>query len=226
MNLDVTDRTDVWLNDLHQGQGARYATASFADHPARTRKDQLRLTEEALNAKDKDWTLDVMVDMFGRRNFGEHKRQLQRSTRGLNGTSLFLNGMSVPVETGSQGAWSFCELRLDDGKLLQKLVQSPIKKDKGGGPTFFSGSLNVDSDEKLADSYLSFGEGYETGVVFINGVNIGRYDQRSPQQDLYVPKTLLQQGENSVIVLETDVKGVNFDNIGRLSFVNKRVTVT
>ena len=43
----------------------------------------------------------------------------------------------------------------------------------------------------------------------INGFNIGRYWEIGPQKTLYVPKSILQKGENEFIVFESDgLKGI------------------
>ena len=45
--------------------------------------------------------------------------------------------------------------------------------------------------------YFTF-KGWTKGVVFVNGVNLGRYWNVGPQQTLYVPGPLLKQGINKV----------------------------
>ena len=41
-------------------------------------------------------------------------------------------------------------------------------------------------------------QGWEKGVVFINGVNLGRYWTVGPQRTLYVPGPVLRRGINKV----------------------------
>lgn len=46
---------------------------------------------------------------------------------------------------------------------------------------------------------LSLGpQGWEKGVVFINGLNLGRYWSIGPQQALYLPGPFLNSGHNQV----------------------------
>lgn len=41
------------------------------------------------------------------------------------------------------------------------------------------------------------------GIIFVNGFNLGRYwPLGGPQITLYLPKELLREGENSLILLE------------------------
>lgn len=52
--------------------------------------------------------------------------------------------------------------------------------------------------------YISFLlQDWERGVVFVNGHNLGRYDARGPQRTLYIPRSFLRSGDNSVIVFES-----------------------
>uniref|UniRef100_A0A8C0K4D3 Galactosidase beta 1 like 2 n=1 Tax=Canis lupus dingo TaxID=286419 RepID=A0A8C0K4D3_CANLU len=49
--------------------------------------------------------------------------------------------------------------------------------------------------------------GWEKGVVFINGQNLGRYWNIGPQETLYLPGAWLDQGINQVIVFEERMAG-------------------
>ena len=42
------------------------------------------------------------------------------------------------------------------------------------------------------------------GFVVINGFNIGRYWEIGPQKTLYVPRSILNEGENEIVVFESD----------------------
>ena len=45
---------------------------------------------------------------------------------------------------------------------------------------------------------ISIFQGWTKGQVFVNGFNLGRYWDIGPQESLYVPGPLLQQGDNQV----------------------------
>nr|XP_051690460.1 beta-galactosidase-1-like protein 2 isoform X5 [Oryctolagus cuniculus] len=62
-------------------------------------------------------------------------------------------------------------------------------------PAFFLGGLSV-SPTPL-DTFLKL-EGWEKGVVFINGRNLGRYWNIGPQKTLYLPGVWLDKGMNQV----------------------------
>lgn len=53
---------------------------------------------------------------------------------------------------------------------------------------------------QLTSSLLCL-KGWEKGVVFINGQNLGRYWNIGPQETLYLPGTWLDQGINQVRAL-------------------------
>lgn len=94
-----------------------------------------------------------------------------------------------------------------------------------GGPVIFEGSFNLTPDP-IHDTYidpfdwgkvsklihlLRFAEIYDLysrflrlqGIIFINGFNLGRYwPLVGPQITLYLPKELLHEGENVLVVIE------------------------
>jgi beta-galactosidase len=44
--------------------------------------------------------------------------------------------------------------------------------------------------------------GWGKGIVFVNGINLGRYWKVGPQQTLYLPGCFLKKGKNQIIVFE------------------------
>ena len=68
-------------------------------------------------------------------------------------------------------------------------------------PTYFKGVFNVD---EVCDTFID-PKGFNKGFILINGFNIGRYyTSAGPQKTLYVPKNLLKQGENEVVIFNSD----------------------
>ena len=51
------------------------------------------------------------------------------------------------------------------------------------------------------------------GLVWINGINLGRYWDRGPTETLYIPSPVLKKGRNEIIVLELEKLNSN-----RISF--------
>ncbi|XP_058400747.1 beta-galactosidase-1-like protein 2 isoform X3 [Diceros bicornis minor] len=89
-------------------------------------------------------------------------------------------------------------------------------------PAFFLGALSVALSP--SDTFMKL-EGWEKGVVFINGQNLGRYWNIGPQETLYLPGAWLDQGINQVIVFEEKMAGpvIQFTetpHLGRNQYIN------
>lgn len=68
---------------------------------------------------------------------------------------------------------------------------------------------NNDHDDEyvLADTYLDT-SGLGKGVVFINGINLGRFwPSAGPQNFLYIPGSFLKKGANRISILDLQPKG-------------------
>ncbi len=71
-----------------------------------------------------------------------------------------------------------------------------------GEPLFLRGVLHIEG--KPEDTFLR-PQGLEKGFVVVNGFNIGRYyNSAGPQKTLYLPAPLLHEGDNEIIVFESD----------------------
>lgn len=80
-----------------------------------------------------------------------------------------------------------------------------------GHPVFFEGTFKA---EPGVDTFVN-PEGWEKGVIWINGVNCGRYWSLGPQGTLYVPGSLLKE-ENTIRIMELHTpkadRSIRFDN--------------
>lgn len=59
--------------------------------------------------------------------------------------------------------------------------------------------------QTLEDTFIDVSD-YGKGIAFVNGVNIGRFWEKSPVLSLYVPSGLLKKGRNEIIIFETEGK--------------------
>ncbi|XP_030697742.1 LOW QUALITY PROTEIN: beta-galactosidase-1-like protein 2 [Globicephala melas] len=89
-------------------------------------------------------------------------------------------------------------------------------------PAFFLGPLLVSLSP--CDTFVKL-EGWEKGVVFIDGQNLGRSWNLGPQETLYLPGAWLDQGLNQVIVFEEKRAGpvIQFTEtpcLGRHQYLN------
>jgi len=71
-------------------------------------------------------------------------------------------------------------------------------------PAFFKATLSASGPEA---TWLDM-SGWGHGVVFANGVNLGKFSCLGPGRSLYVPTGVLQAGANELVVFETDTVGV------------------
>ena len=67
-------------------------------------------------------------------------------------------------------------------------------------PAFLRGNFEINGAPK--DSFIKL-DGFAKGFVVINGFNLGRYWEIGPQKSLYVPASILCEGENEIVVFES-----------------------
>ncbi|HEV2181574.1 MAG TPA: beta-galactosidase family protein [Gemmatimonadaceae bacterium] len=68
------------------------------------------------------------------------------------------------------------------------------------GPTVYRGSFTIG---RTGDTFLDM-RGWNRGIVFVNGVNLGRYWRVGPQQTLYLPGAWLRRGRNEIEVFDLE----------------------
>ncbi|XP_028277309.1 beta-galactosidase-1-like protein 2 [Parambassis ranga] len=134
-------------------------------------------------------TLSLLVENCGRVHQG---RDLDKQHKGLVGDILLNN---TPLR-------DFTIYSLDmKPSFIDSLYQAPWKAlpETPSFPGFCMGRLFVYGYP--SDTFVKL-PGWEKGVVFINGLNLGRYWSIGPQQTLYLPGPFLNSGINQVIVFE------------------------
>ncbi|XP_071317388.1 beta-galactosidase-1-like protein 2 [Trachinotus anak] len=134
-------------------------------------------------------TLSLLVENCGRVHRG---RDLDKQHKGLVGDILLNN---IPLR-------DFTIYSLDmKPSFIDSLYQAPWKSlpENPSFPGFFTGRLFAYGYP--SDTFVKL-SGWEKGVVFINGLNLGRYWSIGPQQTLYLPGPFLNSGINQVIVFE------------------------
>ena len=142
--------------------------------------------EVKITAKAGD-VLTILCENMGRTNFGP---KMMRK-KGIAGRCL-LDGK---IHFG----WEAYPLPMDNLERLGFANDQPEERS-----VFYRGTFRID-DRK--DTFLKL-ENFSKGFVTINGFNLGRYWEIGPQRTLYVPASVLKEGENEVIVFESDgIKG-------------------
>ncbi|XP_067909987.1 beta-galactosidase-1-like protein 2 [Heterodontus francisci] len=150
--------------------------------------------ELAIPAATGKRNLSLLVENRGRVNYGD---KLDDQRKGLIGDIFLnkepLNGFTIyPLEMKTSFIESFSAIQLKPNP------EKPIF------PAFFYGILHVDS--LPYDTFVKL-KGWKKGVVFVNGMNLGRYWEIGPQQALYLPAPWVQHGNNEIVIFEESSAG-------------------
>jgi len=141
-----------------------------------------------LEAASDDATISVLYENSGRINY-----------KLLNGATMGLRS-PVGLDGDLDQAWDITSLPMDEEYL------STLRYDAGDvriveAPAFYKLELVVTADN-LKDTFLNM-ESWTKGVVWVNGINLGRYwAEEGPATTLYLPAPFLQVGTNEIIVFE------------------------
>lgn len=143
--------------------------------------DRNNKQEILLSADGPESTLEILVENMARINYGPLLKDPKGITEGVRIGNQFLFN------------WDIYTIPLKD---IENIKYGNGNKEEY--PIFYRGSFEV---KEVGDTYLDF-EGWEKGVVFINGFNLGRYWKAGPQKRLYLPAPLLKEGKNEIVVFE------------------------
>ena len=145
--------------------------------------DELKIN---ISAKKGD-SLAILCENMGRANFGP---KMMRK-KGIAGRCL--------LDGKIHFNWDVYTLNMENLDKLQ------FTGDFDGEPSrFYKGNFEVSG---VADTFLKL-DTFTKGFVVINGFNIGRYWEIGPQKTLYVPASILKDGENEIVIFESDgIKG-------------------
>lgn len=175
------DENDLNFDSVHDRAVIFADGKKLGVHERTRQKDAIRLKVN----KGEKLKLDILCENMGRVNYGP--RILDR--KGIKGVRFGLQ---------YHFGWTMYPLPMDD---LTALEFKPL----GGAvdsAAFLRGKLNIEGTP--CDTFIEL-PGFTKGVVFINGFNLGRYyNPAGPQKTLYVPAPVLNEGENEIIVFESD----------------------
>ncbi len=152
--------------------------------------DRELLSEHQLSEKLTGDRLDILVENMGRVNYGA---MMERQQKGIK--------QAVLINAHQHYDWEHFALPMDN------LDRIPFdgKAEIYDQAAFYRFTFNV--DEK-ADTFLDT-TGFGKGTVVLNGFILGRFWEIGPQRKLYIPGPLLRDGENEIIIFETEGKAVN-----------------
>ncbi len=151
----------------------------------RTRqKDEIKLTL----ARGETAKLEILVENMGRVNYGSKLLDPKGLLDGVRIANRFHFGWQMyplPMKSLDGLRWQDCDAPICDGQ-----------------PTFLRGTFDISGAP--ADTFLRLPQ-FQKGFCIVNGFNLGRYwNTAGPQKTLYVPAPILREGENEIIVFESD----------------------
>ena len=139
-----------------------------------------------ITAKQGD-ILTVLCENMGRANFGP---KMMRK-KGIAGRCL--------LDGKIHFNWEVYPLWMNNLEKVEYSNKMPKEKS-----VFLKGSFIIDEP---CDTFIKL-DNFTKGFVTVNGFNLGRYWEIGPQQTLYLPASLLNKGENEIVIFESDgVKG-------------------
>ncbi|MGL5381286.1 glycoside hydrolase family 35 protein [Clostridium sp.] len=138
--------------------------------------------------KEDDNLLDVLVENLGRINYGGSLLSPHQS-KGIKGGIM----LDMHFHTG----WDHYSLELDNINNVDFTLGY-----KENTPSFYEYTFNID---EVGDTFLHLDK-FGKGSVFINGFNLGRFWDIGPTYYLYIPGPLLKNGENKIVIFETEGK--------------------
>ncbi|NCI46574.1 beta-galactosidase [Sediminibacterium soli] len=141
----------------------------------------------AVPARSKPSTLRIFVEAMGRVNYGD----LMHDRKGIHGAvTLAVNNAKTELKN-----WKHYRIPMGENNLpLSFQTTMPAK----GQPMFYKGSFTTDSN---ADTYLDMSK-CSKGLVWVNGICLGRYWNIGPTQTMFLPGCWLKKGRNEVVVFD------------------------
>lgn len=134
-----------------------------------------------------DGTLELVVENWGRNNFGKISQFQQY--KGLWQGGVFINEFEI-------FDWKIQSLEFK--KSWTTGLSGWHSFDQFSGPGLYKFELNVDVPQ---DTFINMSK-WSKGVVIVNGFVLGRHLFLGPQQTLYFPGPLMKTGLNEIIVFE------------------------
>lgn len=151
-------------------------------------------------------TLDILVENMGRINYGP---EIVDNLKGLT-TPVEINGIEIV------GDWEMYKLPMNEAPKVDSFASSNV----AGLPVIYQGNFDL---KEVGDTFL-YMENWGKGIVFVNGINLGRYWKVGPQHTLYLPGCFLKKKNNQIVIFEqqndktqTSLSGVKVPIVDKLT---------
>ncbi|XP_033641124.1 beta-galactosidase-1-like protein 2 [Asterias rubens] len=178
LNHPPHDRAQVFLNSKPVGVMTRVT-------------DKKDTTLALTGGEDGQNVLELFVENMGRVNYGDI---LDHERKGILG--------GVQVDGKPQTNWDMFPFEFKK-PFLEAVSSSSNWKEftvDVKRPALYKGVLEI-NDKTPKDTFVDM-TGWEKGVIFINGFNLGRYWNIGPTTRYYLPGPLLKNGKNEIIIFE------------------------
>ncbi|XP_045106280.1 beta-galactosidase-like isoform X2 [Portunus trituberculatus] len=192
----IADPARLTLGDIHD-RGYVFVDTEFAGMVSREQD----MYDLAIYARPNQ-TITIVVESQGRVCFGSHINDFKGITTNVTLSNHTLEGWTMtplPITHTARLQKALAHLR------HQAAVHNTLQGTDKGGMTFFSGSFQVPGDSSHPrDTFLRL-DGWNKGVAWVNDFCLGRYwPEVGPQVTLYVPRGVLHQGTNTLLLLEQE----------------------
>ena len=169
---EIHDYAQVYINNELKGTIDRRKNNFSVEIPARSKAATLRIFTEAM----------------GRVNYGGH----MHDRKGIHGPVVLTTATRKTVLK----KWKHYPVPLGDNNLHVSFTSLPVAKNNQ--PAFYKGYFTTQSN---ADTYLDMSR-WNKGMVWVNGICLGRFWNIGPTQTMYLPGCWLKKGKNEVIVFD------------------------
>lgn len=172
--VEASDRIQIFIDGKHAATQYQQSLG-----------DDLIYSSPSLN---ETLSVDFLVENLGRVNYG-FKFNSPTQSKGIRGGIIH----DIHFHQG----YTHFPLSLDPPQIRAiDFSEQPNEHH----PSFYQIKLTLNDVE---DTFIDC-SAYGKGCIFINGINIGRYWDKGPVYSLYCPKEFLINGDNEIVIFETE----------------------
>ncbi|MDB5211780.1 MAG: hypothetical protein JWQ30_2607, partial [Sediminibacterium sp.] len=185
--LPAGDQTMLNVKEIHD-YAAVYINSVFIGTLDRRKNNSLQLP-----ARKNPVTISILVEAMGRVNYGGN----MHDRKGIHGP-VSINTADKPIELKH---WKHYAIPMGEKNIPVSFIKTTGTHEGQAG--FYKGYFSTQSN---ADTYLDMSK-WKKGLVWVNGICLGRYWNIGPTQTMFVPGCWLKKGRNEVMVF--DLLGVS-----------------
>ena len=181
--IPAGDKATLQFEDVHD-----YALIYLDDQLVGTVDRRKGYFTVALLRRDKSAELKILVEGMGRVNYGYH----MHDRKGIHGNV----GLNTRTRKTVLQHWKQYPVTLGEKNI--PVTYKPINAQQKAAPAFYKGTFSTTDN---SDTYLDMRK-WNKGLVWINGICLGRYWNIGPTQTMYLPGCWLKKGKNEIVVFD------------------------